>query len=126
MLVPNNLQQAPQEANPVATIDDSIIDEDTASMQHIILTFARIAHSFFTIAASKNPKDPVMLGRNLTDMAAGIISIAMEIFRSRPIDEDNHSNTMINISEEDITLIKKVVADMKEQLSYLDSENQYA
>lgn len=98
-------------------------DEDTASMQRIIMTFARIAHSFFTIAASKNPKDPILLGQNLTDMAAGVINIAMEMFRSRGcIDDEQETVRAFTLTDDDLALLKKVIVSFKQQLARVDED----
>lgn len=98
-----------------------IIDEDKACMQRVIITFARIAQSFFNIASSKDPKDPIVLGQNLTEMAAGVIKIAMEMFRSSYcIDDESPRQISFEVNDEDIALIQQVVARMKEQLIELD------
>lgn len=114
---------APTTNPPAAEQHDLSVDEDTASMQRIIMTFARIAHSFFTIAASKNPKDPILLGQNLTDMAAGVINIAMEMFRSKGcIDDERETATAFTLTNNDLALLKEVIVSFKQQLARIDED----
>lgn len=115
------------EQTPAVVHNELSDDPDTASMQRIITTFARIAHSFFTIAASKNPKDPILLGQNLTNMAAGVINIAMEMFRGRAlIDDEQDILYTYTLTDEDVMLLNDVVASFKKQLIDLDKDATHA
>lgn len=103
----------------------NVADEDQESSQRIILAFASIAKSFFNIAGSKDPKDPVMLGCNLTEMAAGIVKIAMEMFRTRPLIDDEMVELKAYVpvpTESDLALIKHVTEEIALSIAKLQGD----
>lgn len=95
-----------KEEKQTLTFMQQVQQEEKESLHRILSTFVLMLTNFFNIA--KAPKDPSILGPNLTQMAGGLISIAMEMFRKISFEDDESTTLNLTMTEEDLVLVTEI------------------